>query len=519
VGILDVDRSCRSDRQKFIYPSPGNCPMLNSDQDLDLNSNSQARSRSLQYSSILGDLSIEQSQAMPIFTEATALAIRHTDAPVAILTAIGGAGYQIGSISGLERFTALPAHPNLLLELAGLEYCHDRIISSERSLSINNFQQHPQLTQSSLLRVHGVRAYLGLPIVTAARDRLGTLAILDFKPRQFSDRDLDLLQLVSRLVASEFERKLLSQSQLNHWIGNLQYRGRSGFDDPCAAIEHGGTQISSATPLKPRSTDRDSPPLLVDLEKNSHSVYAQIQFKLLTHLAQELRTPLTSVLGMASVLQQEIYGTLTGKQKDYLGIIHSSGQQLVAIVDEISQLSGFDCQPNQLTLRSVDPEMLCQLVIQSLESLAQKKQQQIRLNLTDLSPSAMRLCLLDKDKVRQIVYYLCLSLIHASGVDRQISIHLSHLGDVLQFQIATDDPQSRLLDNDPTDRLSPHPHSDRPDSSPNIGQDLHISLGLLLSHALAAAHSGKIESIDDRSGYRFTLPLLDPTRIASAPEH
>ena len=61
--------------------------------------------------------------------------------------------------------------------------------------------------------------------------------------------------------------------------------------------------------------------------------------ELLTNLGQELRTPLTSILGMASVLQQEIYGPLSSKQKDYLGIIHQSGEKLVKIIDRISTLS------------------------------------------------------------------------------------------------------------------------------------------------------------------------------------
>ena len=61
--------------------------------------------------------------------------------------------------------------------------------------------------------------------------------------------------------------------------------------------------------------------------------------ELLADLAQELRTPLTSILGMSSVLQQEIYGSLCSKQKNYLEIIYHSGQKLVEIVDRISTLS------------------------------------------------------------------------------------------------------------------------------------------------------------------------------------
>jgi signal transduction histidine kinase len=445
-------------------------------------------------------VSIEQSPAMPIFNEATTLAVRLAVAPVAILTAIAGASYQIASISGLEQLWALPHRPNLSLELAGLEYCHDRAMNSPSCSIVTNFHHHPQLAQSSLLRVYRIQAALGVPITTAAGDKLGTLSIFDFKPRQFNDRDVDLLHLVSRLVASEFERKLLSQAQLNNWVGDLHYPATLGFDDPLAVAEHSERKVAASNnkiePLRLNAIET----LIIDASA-APQVQGQIQSQLLTHLAQELRTPLTSVLGMASVLQQEVYGSLTSKQKDYLGIIHHSGQQLVTLVDEISQLGGFvgdasrtENSPQQLTLKSVNLELMCQLALQSLEPLAQKKQQQIRLALAANTSTTW---MLDKDKVRQIVYYLGLSLIHASATDRQIAIEIATFADALQIQIVTDDLDAML-----TPSIVPAQQQDSP-----IGQDLRISLGLTLSHTLAAAHGGTISSILNGSGYQLTLPL------------
>jgi signal transduction histidine kinase len=441
---------------------------------------------------------------MPIFNEATTLAVRLLVAPVAILTAIAGTSYQIGAISGVERLSALPERPNLALELAGLEYCHARAIDSQSCSIVTNFHNHPQLGHSSLLRVHRLQSALSVPITTAAGDKLGTLSIFDFKPRQFSDREIDLLHLVSRLVASEFERKLLSQAQLNSWVGDLQYRATWGFDDPYAAAEHDGRKVAINSKIEPLrlnaiATSITAPP-----------VQSQIQSQLLTHLAQELRTPLTSVLGMASVLQQEVYGALTSKQKDYLGIIHHSGQQLVTLVDEISQLGGFvsdaariENSTQQLTLQSVNLELLCQLALQSLEPLAQKKYQQIKLALAANTSTTW---MLDKDKIRQIVYYLSLSLIHASTTNRHISIEIAQLADALQMQIVTDDFDA-ILAQSPTPSHFQDAHVDR---------DLRISLGLTLSYTLAALHGGTISLMPNGNGYQFILPLPSVEHQATA---
>ncbi|MCY7368760.1 MAG: GAF domain-containing protein, partial [Chamaesiphon sp.] len=205
--------------------------MLISDKDSDASSNHQdIGAMQIQYPTIVTELRIEQSQVTPIFTEATAMATRLAKAPVAILMVTGKSGCQISSISGLAKLGKLPANPDLRSELAGLEYCYAQVMSSQHKFSVADCQQHRQLAQSSLVTVHGVQAYLGLPIVTAAQDRLGTIAILDFKPRQFNNREIETLQVISRLVASEFERRLLSQAQLDRSIDHPHYSKAQGFD-------------------------------------------------------------------------------------------------------------------------------------------------------------------------------------------------------------------------------------------------------------------------------------------------
>ena len=496
--------------------------MLNSDLHLDPHLLPVARSTSPEERRIADRSSSDsrslRSIAMPIFAEATAQALRLTDAPIAILTTNAGAGSAIGSISGLERLTHLPINADLYAELAGLEYCYAQTIgSSSNKFLVTDLQADLYLAASALHCKHAIKAYLGIPIITAARDLLGTLSILDFSPRQFSDRDIDSLQTIARLVASEFERKLLSQAQLDRWVGDLRYADSAvrGFDDCAAVTEHDLVASERLPVVAGTELDRFS---AMSLQREHHSAYPQLQselqFKLLTHLAQELRTPLTAVLGMTSVLQQEIYGSLSGKQKDYLGIVHQSSEQLVTIVNEITELGGFDLQQHQLTLRSVDLEMLCRLALQSLEPLIQKKHHQIVLDLAgdDSSPDRARdrIWVLDKDKVRQIIYYLSLSLIHTTAPDHQISIYIVHLTDGLQLQLATSDELVVLPDLQPLDRAvwQPDERARNRTLEANIGQDLRIRLGLSLSQTLASAHGGKIEILANGRGYQLNLPLI-----------
>jgi signal transduction histidine kinase len=493
-----------------------------------------AGSGNQQYNRIITELSSRQYTFIPLFSEATTQATRLTESPISILSLVSDRGYQIGAIAGLELFDKLPTDPNLSLELAGIEYCHHQTMICERYFTIGDFREHPKLNKTAIFQSHRIRSYVGVPIITAAGDRLGVMSILDFIPYEFTDnlidrllqRDIDLLQLVSRWLASEFERKFLSQAQLDRQIGNLhdstdlifKEQSTHGFDDNIAAKYH----------IQNAKKDRLSSPVVLSKTSDSQDLLlafsgkkSEIQFKLVTHLAQKLRTPLTSILGMASVLQQEIYGSLSNKQKDYLGIIYSSGQQLVSIVDEIAQLGIFETEVSalanvrkqQLNLESVDLQMLCKLAIHNLEPLLQQKQQQIEIDLS----KGNRLCLLDKDKVRQIIYYLSLSLIQGSGIGHQISIELANSTDRFQLRIITSDPYPTLLDAAFTQPSTEKEIHEREEFTPNkrmissqsmdneIGQDLRVSLGLSLSHTLAAIHGGNIELIPNRRGYRLTL--------------
>ena len=56
-------------------------------------------------------------------------------------------------------------------------------------------------------------------------------------------------------------------------------------------------------------------------------------------MSHELRTPLNSIIGFAEVLKDEVVGTLSAEQKEYLGDIHGSGQHLLNMINSILDLS------------------------------------------------------------------------------------------------------------------------------------------------------------------------------------
>ena len=75
---------------------------------------------------------------------------------------------------------------------------------------------HPLVLQNS-----GIRFYAGIPLCVQGKYNLGTLCLIDFKPRaQFSDHELDTLQLLAKMAVDAIE---LHARNLNIKLDNNQF--------------------------------------------------------------------------------------------------------------------------------------------------------------------------------------------------------------------------------------------------------------------------------------------------------
>ena len=129
---------------------------------------------------------------------------------------------------------------------------------------------------------------------------------MDRQPRNFTTRDIEFLQIIARWSMSEFERNRLLQNK--------------------PTTENTQSNVAPAL-LEEQIIDLKIVPPSVETGCNFSQ---EIKLELLNQLTQDLRTPLTSILGMAGVLGREIYGPLTTKQREYLEIIQHSGKYLLS---------------------------------------------------------------------------------------------------------------------------------------------------------------------------------------------
>jgi signal transduction histidine kinase len=73
--------------------------------------------------------------------------------------------------------------------------------------------------------------------------------------------------------------------------------------------------------------------------KEAAELAARSKDQFLAGMSHELRTPLNAVLGLAEILQEEIYGPLNPKQLASLRTIEGSGRHLLSLINDILELA------------------------------------------------------------------------------------------------------------------------------------------------------------------------------------
>lgn len=103
----------------------------------------------------------------------------------------------------------------------------------------------------------------------------------------------------------------------------------------------------------------------------------------LANMSHELRTPLTAILAFTQELLKQNMGRLTPEQEDYLRDIRDSGEQLLGMINDLLDLSKAESGKMSLNLTEVDMGRAARQVERLLRPLAQQKDIQVSLVVTN----------------------------------------------------------------------------------------------------------------------------------------
>lgn len=104
-------------------------------------------------------------------------------------------------------------------------------------------------------------------------------------------------------------------------------------------------------------------------------------------VSHELKTPISSIKMSARLLTDLRVGELNGEQQDLIRSITDDADRLLRITGELLNMSQVETGNIQLKLQAANPSLIVSQAIEAVQFLAQQRQIDIRVNITDGLPS------------------------------------------------------------------------------------------------------------------------------------
>ena len=210
-------------------------------------------------------------------------------------------------------------------------------------------------------------------------------------------QDVLYLALAFLSIGSEIFFLTLSQRLQSTTMGMMRYR---------AEKDHLIAELGTAKAVSDESRRRAEE---ANLAKS----------RFLATMSHELRTPLNAILGFSEVMKNEVLGPMQNPTyKEYAGDIHTSGQHLLALINEILDLSRIEAGRYEL---NEEPVTLAH-VVEDCENLVRLRARNKNLKLVQLIEPDLPRVWADERAVRQVVLNLLSNAIKFTPPGGEIEI-------------------------------------------------------------------------------------------------
>lgn len=227
----------------------------------------------------------------------------------------------------------------------------------------------------------------------------------------------------------------------------------------------------------------------------------RLKSEFLANTSHEIRTPLSSILGFTHLLLAQGYNPDNQRHREYLNIILSSGQHLLALINDILDLSKIEANQLEVHKEPVDVPELCRSAMALVKEKANDKGLQLRL---DLDPHASTV-LADSLRLKQMLFNLLSNALKFT-TSGEVGLQVKNKGVFLHFTVW--DTGTGISQEEQTQLFQPYSQI----ANVVAGRTEGTGLGLALTQKLAELHGGWVEiqsELNRGSQFTVVLPLTE----------
>src|SRR4028118_2200 len=243
----------------------------------------------------------------------------------------------------------------------------------------------------------------------------------------------------------------------------------------------------------------------------------RLKDEFLACISHELKTPLTAVLGLSSLLKDQALGALNERQVRYARLIYQSGRQLMTVVNDILDLTRMETGQLELTLEPVHIQNVCDRAYSQVRQFHSEKDPQeeeftpeTQFSL-EIEPG-LEMLVADELRLRQMLVHLLSNAFKFTDPGGEIGLRVNRWEGWIAFTLWDTGigipPEKQHLIFQKFQQLE----------QPRTRRFEGTGLGLVLTQRLARLHGGDISFISaENQGSQFTL-LLPPNPPGNSSE-
>jgi signal transduction histidine kinase len=321
---------------------------------------------------------------------------------------------------------------------------------------------------------------------------------------------------------------VIADYNLPDWKGmeGLEILGREGFDIPFILVTGALGDVTAVDCIKLGATDYVLKDALTRLpvairraleenrlreERNealkaveqSRQNQLRLKDEFLSHLAHEIRNPLTVIMQMTSITLDGLAGEISQNQREYGEIVLRKAHQMLSMVNALLQVTRLE--NGKLT---VEPEKLsvCDAVSDTIKALNDSASAG-GVSLSSHFFSGLPMAYADPTRVRQILFNLVDNGIKFSPIGGMVEIKVRPLDKDLGFLCIEVSDTGCGIEPKNIERIFERLYQTLDDCRPGKS----LGLGLFISKELVLLQGGQIwveSELQRGSSFSFTLPAV-----------
>ncbi|MCS7287825.1 MAG: GAF domain-containing protein [Roseiflexus sp.] len=231
-------------------------------------------------------------------------------------------------------------------------------------------------------------------------DQSGSVLTVNLAAEKILDRPIEELvtwnlgDLLRRLLGRRYEELPLDDLLNNPWDERHQPRTLS------TTFQIGPRTISIT--LDPVISTKETliGAVAVFRDRTREVESDRLKTEFIGTVSHELRTPMTSIKGFTQLLAMGSLGPINETQKEFLGIIQSNAERMIAIINDLLDITKIETGSVELEIRPIHVAETLSTVMLDLQPKIQDRQQRLSLSI----PAGLPLVRADARRFNQILF-------------------------------------------------------------------------------------------------------------------